>query len=106
MRPGETVVVDASSAPKLNEDRNVTAHSGWTKNEFHFDNTSLAEIARLMEDTYGYKMMVADSSLWKLSVSGDLRASNIQELIKVLEVTLKVSMRVDRERKTIYVTQP
>jgi len=51
-------------------------------------------------------MMVADSSLWKLSVSGDLRASNIQELIKVLEVTLKVSMRVDRERKTIYVTQP
>ena len=106
MRPGQTVVVDASSSPKVNEDRNVTAHSGWTKNEFHFDNTSLAEIARLMEDTYGYKMTVSDTSLWKLSISGDLRASNIQELIKVLEVTLKTTMRIDRDRKTIYVTRP
>ncbi|OJW56135.1 MAG: hypothetical protein BGO55_05975 [Sphingobacteriales bacterium 50-39] len=106
MRPGQTVVVDASSMPKVNEERNVTAHSGWTKNEFHFDNTSLAEIARLMEDTYGYKMTVADTSLWRLSISGDLRASNIQELIKVLEVTLKTTMRIDRERKTIYVTRP
>jgi len=106
MRPGQTVVVDASSGPKVNEDRNVTAHSGWTKNEFHFDNTSLAEIARLMEDTYGYKMTVSDTSLWKLSISGDLRASNIQELIKVLEVTLKTTMRIDRDRKTIYVTRP
>ena len=106
MRPGQTVVVDASSSPKVYEDRNVTAHSGWTKNEFHFDNTSLAEIARLMEDTYGYKMTVSDTSLWKLSISGDLRASNIQELIKVLEVTLKTTMRIDRDRKTIYVTRP
>ncbi|HVV02731.1 MAG TPA: FecR domain-containing protein [Puia sp.] len=106
MRPGQTVVVDASSAPKVNEEKNVTAHSGWTKNEFHFDNTSLAEIARLMEDTYGYKMTVTDSSLWKLSISGDLRASNIQELIKVLEVTLKITMRIDREGKIIYVTRP
>jgi len=106
MRPGQTVVVDASSAPKVNEEKNVTAHSGWTKNEFHFDNTSLAEIARLLGDTYGYKMVVADSSLWKLSISGDLRASNIQELIKVLEVTLKITMRLEREGKTIYVTRP
>jgi len=106
MRPGQTAVVDASSTPKVNEDRNVTAHSGWTKNEFHFDNTSLAEIARLMEDTYGYRITVADTSLWRLSISGDLRASNIQELIKVMEVTLKVTMRIDRERKTIYVTRP
>jgi ferric-dicitrate binding protein FerR (iron transport regulator) len=106
MRPGQTVVVDASRAPKVNDDKNVTAHSGWTKNEFHFDNTTLAEIARLMEDNYGYKMVAADSSLWKLSISGDLRASNVQELIKVLEVTLKITMRIEREQKIIYVTKP
>jgi ferric-dicitrate binding protein FerR (iron transport regulator) len=106
MRPGQTVVVDASSSPKVNEERDVTVHSGWTKNEFHFDNTPLTGIARLMEDTYGYKMVVADSSLWKLSVSGDLRASNMQELIKVLEVTLKLTMRIERENKIIYVTRP
>jgi len=37
-------VVNTSSLAKVNDDKDVTAHSGWSRNEFHFDNTSLAEI--------------------------------------------------------------
>lgn len=104
LRPGQVMVIDDSRKAQINEDRDVTAHSGWARNEFHFDNTSLAEIARLIEDTYGYRMEASDTSLFRLSVSGDLRAANIQELVKVLEVTLKLTMRV--ENKTIYVKKP
>jgi len=39
-----------------------------------FDNTSWRRIARLIEDTYGYRDGSEGYSLFRLSVSGDLRA--------------------------------
>jgi len=102
MRPGQVAVIDASKQAEINEERDVATHSGWSRNEFHFDNTPLADVARMIEDVYGYKMEARDTSLLHRSLSGDLRASNVQELVKVLEFTLKLSMRIGD--KTIYVT--
>ncbi|HTI08615.1 MAG TPA: FecR domain-containing protein [Puia sp.] len=104
LRPGQVVVVDEARQVKVNEEKDVAAHSGWSRNEFHFDNTSLQEVARLIEDTYDYKMEAKDTSLYSRSISGDLRAASVQELVKVLEVTLKLNMRI--QNKTIYVTNP
>ncbi|HEX9511971.1 MAG TPA: FecR domain-containing protein [Puia sp.] len=104
LRPGQVVTLDESLQVKINEDKDVAAHSGWSRNEFHFDNTPLLEVARLIEDTYDYKMEARDTSLFRLSISGDLRAANVQELVKVLEVTLKLNMRI--QNKTIYITNP
>jgi transmembrane sensor len=104
LRPGQVLVVGEEEKVKVNNDKDVTSHSGWSRNEFHFDNTSLEEIGRLIEDTYGYKIEAGDTSLLRRSVSGDLRAANVEELVRVLEFTLKLTMRI--ENKTIYVTNP
>jgi transmembrane sensor len=104
LRPGQVVVIGEEEKVKINTDKDVTTHSGWSRNEFHFDNTSLAEIGRLIEDDYGYKIEASDTSLLQRSVSGDLRADNVEELVRVLEFTLKLTMRIDN--KTIYVTNP
>jgi transmembrane sensor len=104
LRPGQVVDIDGSTQVRISNDKDVITHSGWSRNEFHFDNTSLADVARLIEDTYGYKMEASDTTLFQRSISGDLRAANVQELAKVLEFTLKLRMRV--EEKTIYVTNP
>lgn len=104
LRPGQVMVVGQAEKVKINTDKDVTAHSGWSRNEFHFDNTTLAEIARLIEDDYGYKIEASDTTLLQRSISGDLRAANVDELVSVLEVTLKLTMRI--ENKTIYVTNP
>jgi transmembrane sensor len=101
LRPGQVMEIDGSYQCRVNNDKDVSAHSGWARNEFHFDNTSLAEVASLIEDTYGYKMEVSDTSLLKLNISGDLRAANVKELVVVLEAALRLSMRI--ENKVIYV---
>jgi transmembrane sensor len=80
----------------------VVAHSGWTRHEFHFDNTTLAEIAHLIEDTYGYSIEVADSSMLREAISGDLRVSNIQDMVKVVGFSFGYTMRI--KNKTIYVS--
>jgi transmembrane sensor len=104
LRPGQVVDIDGTTQVRISNDKDVVTHSGWSRNEFHFDNTSLADVARLIEDTYGYKMEATDTTLFQRSISGDLRAANVQELAKVLEFTLKLRMRI--EEKTIYVTNP
>src|SRR5450755_3929247 len=78
LKPGEVVLIDEGAHQvKISNDKDVAAHSGWARNEFHFDNTSLQEVARLIEDSYGYKMEAADTTLFQRSISGDLRAANV-----------------------------
>lgn len=104
LRPGQVADVDGSRKLQLGSDKDVHVRSGWSRNEFHFDYTPLAEVARLIEDTYGYSMVAKDTTVFQMGVSGDLRASNLQELVKVLEAALPLSMRI--ENKKIYVIRP
>ncbi len=89
MKPGEVAVVNKTEIVKVKADTAVNIYSGWARNEFHFSNTSLAEVAKMIRETYGYDMEVSDSTLWDKQISGELRANTINELAQVLEVILK-----------------
>jgi ferric-dicitrate binding protein FerR (iron transport regulator) len=104
MRPGQVAEVDEDLQTKVNEDKDVTVRSGWARHEFHFDHTSLGEIARLIQDTYGYKLVVADSSMLdkQISDAGGVRVSDVRDLVKLLIVASGYNMQI-RDR-TIYVT--
>lgn len=101
MQPGEVVKLD--TAINLLSEENISFRSGWVRNEFHFNNTSLKEIGTLIKDTYGYTVVVEDESLMKRTISGDLRANNIKELVEVLQVAFKLKMTI--ENKTIKISQ-
>jgi ferric-dicitrate binding protein FerR (iron transport regulator) len=103
MRPGQVVVIGIDRKPSINLDKDVATRSGWTRHAFHFDNTSLGEIAAMVEDTYGYKMEAEDSSMLRFAISGDVRVRNIEEMVQVLEASSGYAMRIDN--KTIYVSR-
>ncbi|HEV3411651.1 MAG TPA: FecR domain-containing protein [Puia sp.] len=104
MRPGQVAEVDEDLQAKVNEDKDVSTRSGWSRHEFHFDHTSLGEIAHLVQDTYGYEMVVEDSSMLEKQISdaGGVRVSDVKDLVKVLMVASGYNMQI-REKK-IYVT--
>lgn len=101
MKPGEVVKLD--SAINLATEENVNFHSGWVRNEFHFNNTSLKEIKNLIYDTYGYTVEVNDEELLKRTISGDLRAANLKELVDVLQIAFKLKMTI--ENKTVKISR-
>jgi transmembrane sensor len=105
MRPGQVAEVDEDLQAKVNDDKDVAARSGWSRHEFHFDHTSLGEIARLVQDTYGYEMVVGDSTMLdkEISDAGGVRVSDVQELVKVLIVASGYDMQIKDKR--IYVTK-
>lgn len=104
MKPGEVVKLDTTAGMQRTETPNVQYHSGWVRNEFHFNNTSLREIALQIREVYGYAMTAADDQLMQRSVTGDLRAQSLQELLDVLQLTLRLKMTV--QEKNILVTRP
>lgn len=102
MRPGQVVVVNSAQEASINEEKLVATHSSWTRHEFHFDHTRLDEVARLVEDTYGYRMQMEDSvAMGAFMVSGDIRVRNVEEMAKVLEASSGYAMRI--EERTIFV---
>lgn len=103
MKPGEVVKLDTASGINLATEQNVSFHSGWVRNEFHFNNSSLKEVATLINDTYGYTVVVENEEFLKRTISGDLRADNMQELIAVLQFAFKLKMTI--ENKTIQISQ-
>ena len=104
MKPGEVVKLDTASGINLIKETNIDFRSGWVRNEFHFDNTSLEAIATTITDVYGYSVEVSDEKLLQRSITGDLRAASLQELVEVLRITFKLKMVIDN--KSIEISQP
>ncbi|MBV4359713.1 FecR family protein [Pinibacter aurantiacus] len=103
MKPGEVAVVNKNDVVKLDADSTINMYSGWARNEFHFNYTSMTEVARLIQDTYGYRVVISDSTLWQAKISGELRAGNIEDMAKVLEVILKRKITI--KNKTLVIEQ-
>jgi ferric-dicitrate binding protein FerR (iron transport regulator) len=103
MKPGEVAVVNKNDVVKLDADSTINMYSGWARNEFHFNYTSLAEVAKMIQDTYGYSIVISDSTLWQAKISGELRAGNIEDMAKVLEVILKKKITI--KNKTLIIEQ-
>lgn len=104
LKPGELAKIDSTLSVHVSDESNIDHYSGWVKNEYHFDDTPLGEVSKMIEDIYGYKMIAADSTLLNRSISGDLRAANIDDFVKVLQATLNLKMNI--EGKAIIITKP
>ncbi|MFT3682821.1 MAG: FecR family protein [Ferruginibacter sp.] len=103
MRPGELARLEDADSITLSTEENINFHSGWVRNEFHFNNTTLKEIATLINDVYGYKVEVKDQALLEKSINGDLRADNLQQLVDVLQLAFKLKMKI--ENKSIIISK-
>lgn len=97
MKPGELVKLDTAFGIALTKEQHIDFHSGWARNEFHFNNTSLKDIATMIKDVYGYSLETDEGELLKRSITGDLRAASLQELVSVLQLAFKVKMTIDKK---------
>ncbi len=104
MKPGDVVKVDTISGVRLFADDAVNDKSGWVRNEWNFDSTSLRDITGRIADVYGYKTIAAHDSLLDIRISGKLRAANINELLVVLQFASRLEMKINR--KTIKISLP
>jgi transmembrane sensor len=101
LKPGEMVQYSKENNTFTKEFTNAVDHALWKDSRLRFDNTSLDGVIQLIEDTYGYKVIIADSSLLSRTITGTVSSENEKVLFKALETMLDVKMSVSAKTVTI-----
>jgi len=88
LSPGELVTMDDDAVSKsfVEADKYV----GWKEYRLFFDQTPLSEIAHLLEDTYGLKVMFEDKALSERRLSGEIVAADATDILSAVEEALGV----------------
>jgi len=67
-------------------------YSVWKEKKMILDNTSLADIAELIQDTYLYKVQIAEKDLAKQKISGTLILKDEDAMLQTLSLALNIDI--------------
>ncbi len=99
MKPGDLVQFSEKDQSFTRKAVNPEKFSSWTQNQLIFDNTPLKEIAQVLEDTYGMKIIFADPKLAARTFTATIPVSKPDILLTALSESL--NLRVSRNDNEI-----
>ncbi|HYH57109.1 MAG TPA: FecR domain-containing protein, partial [Anseongella sp.] len=97
MKPGDKVDIRAGGYEI--EKVSVEPYISWKDNRMVFENLELSEIARMLEDNYGYRTDFRRPELKTLRFTGSYPAGNVDIFLKAIEEAFGI--RIIKEEKTI-----
>ncbi|HEY9487828.1 MAG TPA: FecR domain-containing protein [Chryseosolibacter sp.] len=98
MRPGELVEVGNTENEFVKRTVSVDSYSSWTHNKLVFDSTPVKDILNLIEDNFGYQVVLHDKTLENRLYTDTTPADDLDLLLSKLSIVynLKVT-RTDRQ---------
>jgi len=98
--PGERIALKEGETQLTKQVIELAPYTGWRNNLLVFEQTSLHEIARLLEDNYNYQIIFEDDTVAEKAFQGTFPIDDISVLLK----TLEKSVDVRYEGKTLYIS--
>jgi len=95
--PGQKGVINHESEAfdQLNVDNQHDV--AWMKNKLIFNNTSLLEITKTLYRMYGVNFKLSDGSLEDLKITADFENEELEEIMKILEMTSEFSYKMEND---------
>ncbi|AMR33217.1 hypothetical protein A0256_18230 [Mucilaginibacter sp. PAMC 26640] len=104
MKPGDYVAYGKKGVlaqSKLAEPIKLTE---WTLRQLNFNNATLADIAGVLTDDYGYQVSFADPRMQDLKIEGEISVPSVTELVDAISTTLHV--KIKQTNKSITISNP
>ena len=99
MAPGELVAYSATHRQLTKKLVNPENYTNWRNQELMLNNTSLAEIARVLEDYYGFEVnMPDDLKDIKLTATATLSLTNTEVILKAISEIYGIEVEQDGKR--------
>ena len=98
MQPGDLVVLEPTGQFARQRIAHPEAVVAWKNHRFTFEQTSLAEIAALLEENYGLVVTIKSSELAARTVSGSFPARNADDILKLMAELLQINYVRDNNR--------
>lgn len=84
MRPGDLFYADVKAKVYYRKHVDAAAQSAWKSGKLTFDGTTLQEVAQMLEDTYGVKVIINDPALQRQTISGTIPNQSMQTILSGL----------------------
>ncbi len=95
MKPGDLVTFSKNNRLELKTTQQAQVYSEWEQRRFVFEETSLEEVAYLLQENYGLTFEIRGEELGRRMLMGSFRAENVDELLQSISELLDI--RVDRQ---------
>lgn len=102
MKPGDLVIIDQKGHANLQEVSQPQIFSAWKEQRFVFDETSLLEVATMIEENFGVNVEFKEESLVKRTISGTFHAENADELLQVIAEILEINYNRQNDNVTFF----
>lgn len=103
LRPGEQLEFSgAQPEPRRVDD--PRRYSTWMQGQLVLDGKTLAEVAKVIEETYGRKVIFKEASLAALKLNGTYPLDNMQSLFRALSVAAQVEVTYN-DRQVVFETK-
>src|SRR5699024_6865947 len=88
MKPGQRSLFSANKGKVLIEPVNISLYTAWTENKLVFEHTSIADIAKRIENIYGKDVEVA-TEVKDLEITGSVPNHNLSILLRGIKKVLR-----------------
>lgn len=92
LKPGDLVVEDAKSGIRRSAHRSPQEFGSWKDHLFVFNATSLSGVAQMLEDQFGKKIVIEDTSLANRTISGSFKWAKEEDVLIALSVMMKFNV--------------
>ena len=93
LEPGERAEFQPQTQELSKQVVNTNTYTAWRDNQYQFENTSLTDIATLMERTYGVSVIMTDEALADRKITATIPSTELTTLLAVLQETLNLTVR-------------
>ncbi|HVI44201.1 MAG TPA: FecR domain-containing protein [Chitinophaga sp.] len=94
LHPGDMLEYNSSQNPVVQK-VDTLLFTSWKQKRFLFADTPLKEVARMMEDFYGCRVVFKDTSLTSRRITADMNIPDIDVMETVLSSTLNIDIQKD-----------
>ena len=98
MKQGELVEFTKADNSFVKKDGASEKFYAWKDNKLVFENTSIREVASLIQENYGLKVSFTNEALSKRKISGTIPNDNLELLLNSLETIFSIKIKKENEQ--------
>lgn len=102
MKPGDLVIIDQKGHANLQEVSQPQIFSAWKEHRFVFDETSLEQVATMIEEKFGLNIEFREEFLSKRTISGTFHSENADEFLQVIAELLEINYNRQNDNVTFF----
>lgn len=101
MKPGDMLSLDVANKTHHWTKPNTEVYTSWTAKKLTCDNTPIAYLAEVIEEQYGYEVIIQDEALANRKLSGTLNNPSLEDLIQAISLSFNIKVEKTADRQLI-----